>query len=78
MNREIKICIECESGYYKDTSEMMDLCADCAHKLYGYPNCEHEFENGKCIKCAWSGQSSKYLKNREKKMKIKYLGSNYS
>nr|WP_315167421.1 hypothetical protein [uncultured Flavobacterium sp.] len=46
---------------------MIDLCPDCTHKLYGYPNCEHEFENGKCIKCGWNGKTSKYLKNREKK-----------
>ena len=67
MNQEIKICAECESEYYKDSSEMMDLCPDCAHKLYGYPNCEHDFESGKCTKCGWNGQTSKYLKNRAKK-----------
>ena len=67
MNREIIICDECESEYHKDSSEMMDLCPDCAHNLYGYPNCEHKFENGKCIKCCWNGKTSEYLKNREKK-----------
>jgi predicted RNA-binding Zn-ribbon protein involved in translation (DUF1610 family) len=67
MNREITICKECESEYYKDSSEMIALCPDCIHKLYGYPKCEHEFENGKCIKCGWNGKTSEYLKNREKK-----------
>ena len=41
---------------------MTELCPDCAHKLYGYPNCEHEFENGNCTKCGWNGKSSKFLK----------------
>jgi predicted RNA-binding Zn-ribbon protein involved in translation (DUF1610 family) len=66
MNREKKICNECESEYFKDSSEMTDLCPNCAHKLYGYPNCEHKFENGNCSKCGWNGQISEFLKNREK------------
>ena len=69
MNREIKICDECESEYYSDTSEMMQLCSDCSHYLYGYPNCNHEFENRRCSKCHWNGKSSKYineLKNENK------------
>ena len=67
MNREKKICDECESEYYKESSEMMGLCPDCAHNLYEYPNCIHEFEAGKCVKCGWNGQTSGYLKNRGKK-----------
>lgn len=61
MNREIKICNECESEYYKDSSEMLNLCPNCAHKLYGYTNCEHDFENDRCIKCFWNGKTSDYL-----------------
>ncbi len=62
MNREIKVCDECESEYYKDSSEMVSLCPNCANKLYGYLNCEHNFENDRCIKCYWNGQTSDYLK----------------
>ncbi|THU38123.1 hypothetical protein FAM09_15680 [Niastella caeni] len=35
--------------------------------LFGYKNCEHEFDNGRCIKCFWNGKESEYihkLKNR--------------
>lgn len=45
----------------------MSLCPDCAYKLYGYPNCPHEFEKGYCKKCGWNGQTSEYLKSLEKK-----------
>ncbi len=48
------ICIECESHYYKDSSVMTELCPNCAHKLYGYPNCTHQFENGQCTKCGFN------------------------
>ena len=61
MNREIKICDECESKYYADTSQMMKLCPDCSHHLYGYPNCSHIFENGRCIKCHWNRKRSEYI-----------------
>lgn len=66
MSREQKICVECQSKYFKGSSEMMNLCPDCAHQLYNYPNCEHEFKNGNCIKCGWNGQTSKFLKNQLK------------
>ena len=68
MNREIKICSECESEYYADSSKMMNLCPDCSHYLYVYQNCNHDFKNGRCLKCYWNGTSSKYiqgLKNKE-------------
>ncbi len=65
MNREIKICSECESEYFKESSEMTDLCPDCAHQLYNYSNCKHKFENGNCSKCGWNGKTSEYLKNRK-------------
>ena len=61
MKREIKICDECESEYFTETSQMMKLCPDCSHHLYGYPNCSHNFENGRCIKCHWNGKSSEYI-----------------
>ena len=62
MNREKIICTECESEYFKDSSEMKDLCPDCAHKLYEYPNCKHEFEKGNCMNCGWNGKTSEFLK----------------
>lgn len=54
MKREIKICDECESEYFTDTSQMMKLCPDCSHYLYGYQNCEHDFQKGRCSKCHWN------------------------
>ncbi|MFD2564792.1 hypothetical protein, partial [Aquimarina rubra] len=64
MNQETKICVECESEYFKNNSEMIAICPDCAHKLYGYPNCEHKFEGERCVKCGWNGQTSEFLKSR--------------
>ena len=58
------ICTECKSEYFKDSSEMKELCQDCAHKLYGHKNCKHEFKAERCIKCGWNGQTSEFLKNR--------------
>ena len=63
MNREKKKCAECDSEYYADSSKMSELCPECAHRLYNYPNCKHEFINGECVKCGWKGNSSEYLKN---------------
>ena len=67
MIREGIICTECESKYFKDSSEMKRLCPSCAHKLYGYPSCEHEFENGNCKKCGWDGNISKFIKKNLKR-----------
>jgi hypothetical protein len=64
VNKEIKICNECSSEYYKYTSEMNNLCPDCSHKLYGYKNCSHEFKNGRCIKCYWNCKTSEFLKDK--------------
>ena len=63
MNQEKRICDECGSLYFKESSEMIGLCPNCAHKLYGYPNCSHEFEDGICKKCGWNGQTSIFLKD---------------
>jgi len=63
MKREIKICNECKSKYYLDSSEMMNLCPDCSHYLYEYENCDHIFENGRCVNCYWNGISSEYVLN---------------
>lgn len=40
---KINRCEECGSQYYGDKSKMSSLCPECAHYLYGYPNCKHEF-----------------------------------
>ncbi len=60
------ICDECQSEFYKETSKMKNLCPECAHLLYGYENCIHKFESGRCLKCYWNGDSSEYL-NKIKK-----------
>ena len=61
------VCKECESDYYADTSKMTNLCPECAHILYGYENCTHYFESGRCIHCFWDGSSSNYLKKLKDK-----------
>ena len=64
MNGETKRCSECKSDYFIDSSEMTELCPECAHKLYGYEKCNHDFENGRCKYCNWNGQSSEFLNNK--------------
>lgn len=59
MKPEVVICEECESNYYKGTSEMMYLCAECSYVLTGYPRCEHSMSDGRCQKCGWDGSRSK-------------------
>lgn len=61
----LKTCNECNSEFYKETSQMEGICPECASLLYGYENCEHEFENNRCVKCYWKGNSSSYLKNND-------------
>ncbi|MBX2843416.1 MAG: hypothetical protein KTR26_16715 [Flammeovirgaceae bacterium] len=63
MDREIRVCVECRSEYFVDSSRMAELCPECACHLYGYENCDHKFENGRCINCYWNGNSSDYIKN---------------
>jgi len=57
----IKICEECKSEFYEKSSQMKNLCPECAHQLYGYKNCKHEFNNHRCLKCYWNGNSSDYI-----------------
>jgi len=59
---EISKCSECNSSFKKDASEMIALCPECAHYLYGYENCAHKMENGACKKCLWDGSTSEYVK----------------
>lgn len=63
MDRQVKKCAECGSEYYMNSSEMVELCPECSHQLYGYDNCQHEFENGRCVKCYWKGTKSEFIKN---------------
>lgn len=37
----INICAECGSEYLKSSSEMSELCPQCASILYEYENCKH-------------------------------------
>lgn len=59
----IGVCVECDSKYLKSTSKMQALCPECAHILYGYENCVHSFQDGKCIYCLWNGNQSEYIKS---------------
>lgn len=49
------VCDECGSRYHAGASAMAALCPECAHRLYGYPNCPHAFANGRCRHCGWDG-----------------------
>ena len=59
----IRTCDECGSAYLASSSQMASLCPECAHILYGYPNCEHVFRAGKCVKCLWDGSRSEYIRS---------------
>lgn len=60
--RESRRCDECGSDYFADSSRMARLCPECAHRLYGYPRCDHSFADGRCTKCGWDGSGSDYLR----------------
>jgi RNAse (barnase) inhibitor barstar len=61
MKRQINQCLECDSEYYADSSKMLGLCPECSHHIYGYKNCEHVFEKGRCVKCCWDGSSTAFI-----------------
>ena len=46
---------------------MENLCPECAHILYGYENCKHEFINKHCKKCYWNGNFSDYTNQLKSK-----------
>ena len=60
--KELALCDECGSLFFKGSSQMMGLCPECAHILYGYPNCDHHFQDGRCVNCYWDGSKSEYIK----------------
>lgn len=64
MNRANSTCDECQSSYFTLSSKIASLCPNCAHKLYGYPNCSHHFTDGICVECGCNGQDSDYIKER--------------
>jgi len=62
----IATCNECGSEYIARLSKMAGLCPECAHVLYGYENCNHTFEDGRCIHCYWNGNTSAYISGLKK------------
>jgi len=64
--KELVVCDECGSLFFMDSSQMMGLCPECAHILYGYPNCTHRFQNGRCVNCYWDGSKSDYIRHLKK------------
>ncbi len=66
MNKELKICDECKSEYFGESSKMIKLCPNCSHFLHGYENCIHQFKNSRCINCYWNGNVSKYIAKLKK------------
>ncbi len=68
--KELAICDECGSLFFKGSSKMMGLCPECAHILYGYLNCNHNFKNGRCINCYWDGSKTEYIKKENQQEEI--------
>ena len=58
--KELAVCDECGSLFFKGSSQMMGLCPECAHILYGYPNCDHHFQDGRCVNC-YSNVSDEHM-----------------
>jgi predicted RNA-binding Zn-ribbon protein involved in translation (DUF1610 family) len=59
-----KSCDECGSAYFPETSQMTNVCPECAHHLYGYPVCLHAFVDGRCTQCGWDGSRWAYVRSR--------------
>jgi NMD protein affecting ribosome stability and mRNA decay len=59
----MRCCDECGSDYIAAASQMSRMCPECAHWLYAYPRCPHEFELGRCSRCGWDGSVSAYLRS---------------
>lgn len=68
--KELSVCDECGSLFFRDSSQMMGLCPECANTLYGYPNCTHHFQNGRCVNCYWDGSKSKYIKKQNQQEEL--------
>jgi len=61
-SRPTRTCDECGSAYFADASAMAALCPECAHHLYGYDPCEHDFIGGRCARCGWDGSRSPFVR----------------
>jgi predicted RNA-binding Zn-ribbon protein involved in translation (DUF1610 family) len=61
QNRPTACCDECGSAFIPAASRMANLCPECAHWLYGYPSCVHQFVGGRCASCGWDGSVSAYV-----------------
>jgi hypothetical protein len=57
---DIRCCDECGTEYFAAASQVARLCPACAHWLYGYPPCVHDFVGGRCTWCGWDGSVSEY------------------
>jgi predicted RNA-binding Zn-ribbon protein involved in translation (DUF1610 family) len=60
--QQSKSCDECGSPFFAAASKMHALCPECAHHLYGYPSCDHVWDNDHCTQCGWNGSRSKYVR----------------
>ena len=63
----MKSCAECGSRFIAAVSPMSGLCPECAHQLYGYDNCEHQMQDGRCKHCGWDGSVSPFIKALQQK-----------
>jgi predicted RNA-binding Zn-ribbon protein involved in translation (DUF1610 family) len=59
---ETRCCDECGSDYLAESSQMLSLCPECAHHLYGCLWCPHLFAGGRCSRCGWDGSVSAHLR----------------
>ncbi len=66
--KDTVVCEECGSAFIKGASKMAGLCPECSHYIYGYPNCNHVFENGRCVVCGWDGSESEFIKGLKKRL----------
>jgi predicted RNA-binding Zn-ribbon protein involved in translation (DUF1610 family) len=66
-DKTLNVCDECGSEYFATASKMASLCPECSHILYGYENCQHFFEDDRCVKCFWNGSVSVYTKDVKNK-----------
>ena len=67
MSADLKVnnCNECGSSYFSEKSEMVSMCPECSYLLYGYQNCTHEMNDGRCKKCYWDGSESDFIKSKK-------------
>lgn len=57
----LRECDECKSQFIHSTVTMTGVCRECAHWLYGYDRCDHEFRDGCCFECGWDGSISEFV-----------------